>query len=113
MEPIIEIPSTPTDTGLWKMWRIYLVRWLIFAVVAGFAQPVVNNFDQFWEQKLYQGFGAIPFGLACAVVFTLGQNTINVQRARWKSWAILITTWMGMKIVFIGIMLALGGIPIK
>lgn len=115
MEPITtsDIPSKPADAGLWKLWRVYLVRWIIFAAVAGLAQPVVDHIDQFWEQKLYQVLGTLPFGLACAVVFTLVQNTLNIQRARWKSWGILLTTWMGMKFVFLGIMLALGGTPLK
>jgi hypothetical protein len=48
----------------------------------------------------------LPFGLACAVVFTLAQNKLNALRTRGRSWAILLATWMGMKFVFVGIMLA-------
>src|SRR5450759_581389 len=71
------IVTTTPDADLWKSWRVYLVRWLIFGAVAGLLQPVVNNFDQFWEQKLYQMLSGLPFGLACAVVFTLAQNKLN------------------------------------
>jgi hypothetical protein len=106
-------PVESSSNGLWKFWRIYLVRWLIFAFIAGLFQPVTNNFGQFWVQKLYQVLGALPFGVACALVFTMAQNTLNFQRVRWKSWAIVLTTWMGMKFVFVGIMLALDVLPLK
>lgn len=102
-------PSTPPDAGPWKSWRTYLWRWLLFGAVAGALQPVVSNLDQFWEQKLYQMLSGLPFGLACAVVFTLAQNKLNVLRTRGRSWAILLATWMGMKFVFVGIMLVLAG----
>ena len=57
--------------------------------------------------KAYQALSGLPFGLACAVVFTLAQNKFNALRARGRSWAILLATWMGVKFVFVGIMLAL------
>jgi len=111
MEPVTtsDISLTPADAGLWKLWRVYLTRWLAFAALAGFSQPVTNHMDQFWEQRGYQVLDALPFGLTCAVVFTLAQNTLNIQRTRWKSWLILLSTWMGVKFGFFGIMLAFGG----
>jgi len=110
MEPTTApVESPPVPAGLWKSWRIYLVRWLIFAAIAGLFQPVLEHTDQFWEQKLYQVFNALPFGVACAVAFTLAQNTLNVQRVRWKSWVNIFVVWMGMKFVFVGVVLVLGG----
>jgi hypothetical protein len=108
MEPTTTpaILPIPPAAGLWKSWRVYLVRWLIFGAAAGLLQPVVSNLEQFWEQKLYQMLSGLPFGLACAVVFTLAQNKLNALRTRGRSWAILLATWMGMKFVFVGIMLA-------
>ena len=105
----IETTTLPSDAGTWKLWRVYMLRWLIFGVIAGSLQPVVGNFENFWMQKFYQALSGLPFGFACGLVFTILQNTFNVLRTRWKSWLIVFVTWMGMKFVFVGIMLALGG----
>jgi len=56
-------PSEAGNRGLWTLWRTYLWRWLLFSAIAGAAQPVVGNFDSFWQQKLYQVLGGLPFGL--------------------------------------------------
>jgi len=113
MEPTTQAIQSQEDKGPWKLWRVYLVRWLIFGAIAGVLQPVYESMELFWVQKLIQMFGGLLFGFSCAIVFTLGQNILNVQRARWKSWTVLLTTWMGMKFVFAGVMLLFGVSPFQ
>jgi hypothetical protein len=100
--------ATASGKGLWTLWRTYLLRWLVFGAIAGLAQPVVGNFDSFWVQKLYQMLGGLPFGLACFAAFTPLQNWANTPRVRWKSWLTVIGTWMVMKFIFVGALMALG-----
>jgi len=90
--------------GLWKQWRGYAMRWLVFGVVVELFQPVVDASDQFWLQKLYQALFGLFYGAACAVTFTLAQNTLNVPRMKWKSWAIIIASWMIVKLGFVTVM---------
>ena len=101
-------PSTPdkahwstTDSGLWKRWRGYLVRWLIFGGIVGMFQPVVDDSHRYWQQKLNQGLFGLLFGAVCAVVFTLSENKFNVQRTKWKSWLLVLATWLAVKVVFV------------
>ncbi|TAL71662.1 MAG: hypothetical protein EPN56_08740 [Rhodanobacter sp.] len=96
--------------SLFYRFGTYLWRWLLFGALAGLAIPVIGTAPNgvmpdgyFWHVKVQQlGFGVF-FGLACAVVFTLLQNTLNKQRRRGVSWAILIVTWMAVKLVFYGV----------
>ena len=82
----------------------YLWRWLLFGALGGLVTPVIGPLANgampdgyFWHLKLEQlGFGLF-FGLVCAVVFTLLQNTLNKGRRRGVSWAILIFTWLATK----------------
>ena len=102
---------TSSDTlkkSLWTLWQTYLWRWLLFGLIAGGLQPVVDNLDSFWQQKVFQMLGGLPFGLACFAVFTPLQNWVNTPRIRWKSWLTVLGTWMGVKFVFVGLMIALG-----
>jgi hypothetical protein len=34
------------------------------------------------------------------VVFTLAENTWNTVRVKWKSWALVVATWLLVKVVF-------------
>jgi hypothetical protein len=94
----------------------YLWRWLLFGAIAGVATPVISPFaggtmpdGYFSHVKLQQlGFGLF-FGLVCAIVFTLLQNTLNKSRKRGVSWAILICTWLAIKLAFYGASLAISG----
>ena len=101
--------------GLFFRFPTYLLRWLAFGVLAGLATPVISPEpsgampdEYFWHVKLLQvGFG-LAFALPCAVVFTVLQNLLNKQRSRGRSWAILIGTWLGVKLVFYAVGMAFG-----
>jgi hypothetical protein len=90
-----------TDSGLWHRWRGYTVRWLIFGGIVGLFQPVVDDSDRYWEQTLYQGLFGLLFGAVCAVVFTLSENRFNTPRVKWKSWLLVVSTWLAVKVVFV------------
>ncbi len=98
--PNTAIYSTP-NYGLWYKWRGYTVRWLLFGLVVSLFQPIVDNLDQLWEQKLNQGLGGLAFGAVCAVVFTLAENSLNVPRIKWKSWLFVFVTWLSVKVIFV------------
>lgn len=104
----ITTPNSLASNSLWTLWRTYLWRWLLLGLIGGGLQPVLNNLDNFWYQKLYQMISGVPFGLACFAVFTPLQNWINTPRVRWKSWLTVVGTWMGVKFIFLGIFVALG-----
>lgn len=90
--------------GLWNQWQSYGARWLVFGVVVELFQPIVDDVDQFWLQKLHQAVFGLFYGAACAVTFTLAQNSLNVSRRKWRSWAIAFAAWMGMKLLFVIVM---------
>ena len=97
-----------TDSNRWYRWRGYTVRWLIFGGIVGMFQPLVDDIDQYWVQKLHQALFGLFFGAICAVVFTLAENSLNVLRVNWKSWLIVVTTWLVVKLVFVSAMAAAG-----
>lgn len=96
------------DSSHWYRWRGYTVRWLIFGGIVGMFQPIENDLEQFWLQKLYQALFGLFFGAVCAVVFTLAENKLNTPRVKWKSWLIVIGTWLSVKLVFVSILAAAG-----
>ena len=109
-------PPTPakanwatSDAGIWHRWRGYTVRWLLFGEVVQLYQPTVDGPDSYWEQKLYQALMGLVFGATCAVVFTLAENTFNVIRLKWKSWLIVIATWIVVKVAFVSVLSAVTG----
>lgn len=93
---------------LWALWKTYLWRWLLFGFIGAALQPVTENLDTFWLKKLNQALSGLPFGFVCFAVFTPLQNAVNTPRVRWKSWLTAIGTWMGVKFLFVGVMIALG-----
>jgi hypothetical protein len=95
---------TLTDARYWYRWRGYTVRWLLFGGITGLFQPIVDDLDHDWLQGLYQFLFGLFFGAVCAVVFTLAENTLNTPRVNWKSWSILIATWLSVKLVFVSVM---------
>lgn len=110
-------PSIPTkarwssvDSRRWYRWRGYAVRWLIFGGIVGLFQPIANDLAPFWLQKLHQGLFGLLFGAVCALVFTLAENTLNTPRIKWKSWLIVMTTWLVVKLVFVSVMAAAGSL---
>lgn len=94
----------------WYRWRGYTVRWLLFGVIVGLFQPIIDDADQYWLQKLYQGLFGLFFGAVCGIVFTLAENTLNVLRVKWKSWLIVVATWLLVKLVFVSVMAAAGSL---
>jgi len=98
----------PVGTGLWTRWWGYLVRWLVFGLVVHLFQPVDSDLDLYWMQKLDQALIGLAFGLAGAVVFTLAENKFNTPRVQWKSWLIVLVTWLFVKTVFVSVIVALG-----
>ncbi len=105
------LPETPhwstTNHGLWYRWRGYAVRWLLFGVVIHIYQPI-DDVDTYWQQKLNQALLGHAFGAAGAVVFTLSENKLNVARIRWKSWLLVIGTWLVVKVAFVSTIAAAG-----
>ncbi len=97
------------DASHWYRWRGYTVRWLIFGGIVGMFQPIVDDIDHYWLQKLYQGLFGLLFGAVCAVVFTLAENKLNGPRDKWKTWLLVISTWLVVKLVFVSVMAATGG----
>lgn len=87
-----------------------MVRWLLFGGIVGLFQPIENELDHFWLQKLYQGLFGLFFGAVCALVFTLAENTLNVLRVKWKSWFIVVATWLTVKLVFVSVIAAAGSL---
>jgi len=98
----------PVGSGLWTRWWGYLVRWLVFGLVIHLFQPVDNAGSPYWAQKLDQALMGLSFGLAGAVVFTVAENRFNTPRVRWKSWAIVLATWLFVKTLFVSVLAALG-----
>jgi hypothetical protein len=90
----------PVGAGLWTRWWGYLARWLLFGVLIGAFAPVIDGPEPWWQRKLYQVAVQALFGLACAVVFTLAENSFNTPRVKWKSWALVAASWLLVQIVF-------------
>lgn len=112
-------PSTPRDTlhdphwpavgsGRWTRWWGYLFRWLLFGLAVHLFVPVADGSQPWWQSKLLQAAIGLLFGLACAVVFTLSENTFNTPRVRWKSWALVLGSWLLVKVVFVSTIALLG-----
>jgi len=91
----------PVGTGLWTRWWGYLARWLVFGVVVSVFQPVANDLAPFWPQKAFQALFGLLFGFAGAVLFTLAENRINTPRVKWKTWVIVLATWVAVKTIFV------------
>jgi hypothetical protein len=87
-------------TGIWMRWWGYLVRWLVFGLVVHLFQPVADGQAYFWLQKADQALIGLTFGLVGAVVFTVAENTLNTPRVRWKSWVIVVGTWLVVQVIF-------------
>lgn len=90
----------PVGTGIWTRWWGYLFRWLVFGLVVQISQPVFENSKYFWVQKLDQALIGLLFGLVGAIVFTVAENTLNTPRVSWKSWLIVVATWLVVKVAF-------------
>ncbi len=84
------------------------MRWLLFGLAISVFQPVTDHGDQLWLYKLDQALAGLSFGGVCAVVFTLAENKLNTPRRKWKSWLIVLATWLCVKVAFVSLV-ALAG----
>ena len=58
-------PAGAGDKGFWTLWRIHLWRWLLMDANVGLTQPVGDDLDHFWPQKVSQMLiGGMLLGLA-------------------------------------------------
>ena len=100
----ISDPHTPppvySHARLWHQWRGYAARWLVFGEVVEIYQPVVGQ-SHLWQQKLMQALVGLLFGAVCALFFTVSQNVANFQRRWWKTFIILLTSWLLTKLLFL------------
>jgi hypothetical protein len=87
--------------GLWSRWWGYWVRWTVFGLVVSVFRPVADGQPDFWLQKATQALTGLGFGLACAAVFTPLENKFNTPRAKWKTWLLVIATWLAVKVAFV------------
>ena len=91
----------PVGSGRWTRWWGYLARWLIFGLAVHVFVPVGVGPEPWWQRKLVQAAVGLLFGLACALVFTPAENALNTPRVQWKSWALVVATWLLVKVVFV------------
>ena len=108
-------PSAPTKSswsatrgGLWYRWRGYTVRWLLFGVIVQLYQPIPGDGNHYWLQKLTQCLLGLLFGSGCAIVFTLAENKLNRLRMTWKSWVLVVATWLLVKVLFVSLLAVTG-----
>lgn len=104
--------NTPTHWpevghGVWTRWWGYLVRWLAFGLVVHLFQPVADDGGVRWLEKLQQALMGLGFGFVCAVVFTVADNKLNVARQSWKTWTLIVLTWLVVKVAFVSVLAAL------
>jgi hypothetical protein len=93
---------------MWTRWWGYLARWLIFGLVVHIFVPVEDAPQPWWQLKLLQAAVGLLFGLVCALVFTVAENRFNTPRVQWKSWAIVVATWLLVKVVFVSTFAIIG-----
>ena len=98
----------PVGSGRWTRWWGYLARWLIFGLAVHVFVPVPEGTSPWWQLKLEQDAIGLLFGLACALVFTPAENAFNTPRVAWKSWALVVATWLLVKVVFVSALALLG-----
>ena len=96
-----KIPWSDQRRGRWYRWRGYTVRWLLFGLIVSVFQPATSESNPVWLQKLDQVLMGLSFGAACAAVFTLAENQFNAARVTWKSWLIVLGTWLVVKVLFV------------
>jgi hypothetical protein len=110
MAPAAPLPPhwSTEPRGPWYRWRGYMVRWLLFGLVVSAFQPIPEDVSPVWLHKVYQALVGLLFGAACAVVFTLAENRLNTPRVSWKSWLIVLSTWLLVKVVFVSAIAMMG-----
>jgi len=96
------------EPSTWKQFRGYSARWVLFCLVTSLYPPVADEGGDYWMQKFTQGLMGLLFGAGCAIVFTLAENTLNAARIKWRSWALVISTWFFVKVAFVSIISATG-----
>lgn len=111
MSPSLPTPSSGANPGthLRYRWRGYTVRWLLFGLVVSVFQPVEDGLHTLWAQKLNQALAGLLFGASCAAIFTPMENLLNTPRIKWKSWLLVIGTWLVVKMAFVSMIAFAGG----
>lgn len=87
-------------TQWFKSFGYYAIWFTVWSTLFSFLQPVTSEQmagTTFWAIKIQQAVLGAGFGVICAVVFTILQNSINSQRRKWVSWSLAITTWLSIK----------------
>ncbi len=110
MQPTLPIkPHWSNDPqGPWYRWRGYTVRWLLFGLIVSVFQPANGENNPLWLQKLDQALMGLSFGSVCALVFTFSENRFNTPRVAWKSWLIVLGTWLVVKVLFVSAIALIG-----
>ena len=93
--------KSAVGSGVWTRWRGYLARWLLFGLLIHVFWPVPDSTQAWWQGKLSLAVLGLLFGLACALLFTLAENGWNTRHQRWKTWALVLATWLLVKVVFV------------
>ena len=88
-------------------WKKYYFRWIVFGFIGGGLQPVYDNLDNFAVIKLWQCISGLPFGILCAITFTLIQNRFNKNRNKKTTYIFIFCVWMAIKFVIAAFNLAL------
>jgi hypothetical protein len=86
-------PSQPWHKGL----PHYVLWFCIWGALFSFLQPVTSEQTAgttFWAVKITQALFGAGFGVVCALVFAVLQNTFNKARVKWRSWLLAIGTWL-------------------
>lgn len=94
--------------GIWARWWGYLVRWLVFGLIVHLLLPVPEGVSERWLEKLQQALMGLVFGLVCALIFTLAENLLNPSRLRWRTWSLIISTWLIAKVAIVSVLALLG-----
>jgi hypothetical protein len=90
----------PVGSGIWTRWWGYFSRWVLFGLVVHLFQPADDLQGPLWQNKLMQAVLGLSFGTICAVIFTLSENKFNTPRQTWKSWVIVLASWVAGKVIF-------------
>lgn len=101
------LPSAQPSTGqgFFKDFGRYAGLWLIFGVLGVVLRPDFRGSDPNFTAETLQNIpSGLLFGLVAAVIFTLAQNTSNRARSRGATWGIALAVWLGVKLLFLGIM---------
>jgi hypothetical protein len=95
-----------TEVVTTKQWLrnfgYYTTWFVVWGALFSFLQPVTPEQmagTTFWAVKIQQAVLGAGFGVICAIVFSILQNSINGQRRKWLSWVLAIGTWISINLL--------------